>query len=310
MPPYRTLPVVVLLSLLTLTVTASATCSLPTSPGVSICSPADGQAVNYPAEITAAALGSAAITKMAVYVDGARIYFGDGDRLDVIDGGVTEGAHRLTVRAWDKGGNVYSSTRHFLVIGGGTAQCRLNSPGVNFCSPAIGSIQPMNDIAVIVGAMGDGARITRLKVFFDGTLIGDTTSSLLSLQAGTGSAAVHTMTAKAWDAEGHTFSQTTIFKTYYSGICSPKGCDPGVFIQSPGDGATVGSSFGLSAEVRGNPAPINAMKAYLDGQQVAASGGPTITAEISVTPGSHRLTVQAWDSKGSLYRTVYYIQGD
>jgi hypothetical protein len=116
-----------------------------------------------------------------------------------------------------------------------------------------------------------------------------------------------TMTAKAWDAAGHTYSASTTFTTYYDGVCSPKYCSPGVVIQSPADNSAVGHSFHLSANVNENPAPITNMKAYIDGQIVAQSGGSILSAEVSTSPGTHRLTVQAWDSDGHLYRTVYSI---
>ncbi len=305
MSQYRTW--MVLLTLVLVSAFASATCSLPSTAGVNICSPANGSNVNFPAEITASALGNAAITKMAVYVDGERLYFNSGKTLDMVDQSIKDGSHRLTVRAWDSAGNSYSSTRNFSVVGGSTAKCVPSTPGVQLCSPANGSVQPVNDFTVVAGAAGDNAPITRLQIIWRGSVIGDTTSNSITLQAGSGDPTNETLTAKAWDAAGNTYSTSTSFKTYYAAVCSPKGCDPGVFIQSPTDGSSVSSSFPLSAEVQGNPAPITAMKAYLDGQVVASSGGPTLSAQISASAGTHRLTVQAWDSESHLYKTTYSI---
>lgn len=305
MSQYRTL--LVLLTVLVVSTVASATCTLPSIASVRICTPGNGETVNYPAAITASASGKAPITKMAVYVDGERIYFDSGNQLELIDGGVKAGSHRLTVRAWDSAGNSYASTRHFTVVGGTTPKCVPSTPGVKLCSPANGSLQPVNEINVIAGATGNNSRITRLKVFWNGYTLADTTSSSITVLAGSGNPGVETLTAKAWDAAGNTYTTTTTFKTYYSGVCSDYGCDPGVFVQSPSDGSTVDSSFSLSAEVRGNPAPITGMKAYLDGQEVASSGGPTLSATLASSSGSHRLTVHAWDSQGHLYRTVYHV---
>jgi hypothetical protein len=47
---------------------------------------------------------------------------------------------------------------------------------------------------------------------------------------------------------------------------------------------------------------ITAMKAYLDNTVVATSSGPTILSNITATPGTHDVTVQAWDSAGNLYK--------
>src|SRR6185369_4982487 len=116
-------------------------------------------------------------------------------------------------------------------------------------------------------------------------LVADTTSSTVTVVAGDGPGK-QTMTAKAWDAAGHAYSTSTTFTTYYDGVCSPKYCEPGVVIQSPADNSTVGPSFHLSANVNENPAPITNMKAYIDGQVVAQSGGSILSAEVSTSPGT------------------------
>jgi hypothetical protein len=45
------------------------------------------------------------------------------------------------------------------------------------------------------------------------------------------------------------------------------------------------------------------MKAYLDNTVVASSTGATIVANVTASPGTHLLTVQAWDTAGFLYKT-------
>jgi hypothetical protein len=283
-----------------------ATCSLPSTAGVNICGPANGTTANYPAEIIASARGNASITKMAVYVDNERVHLGAGNQVDVVDSSIKSGSHRLTVRAWDTSGATYSAASNFNVVSSATSTCKPGSPGVKFCSPGNGSFQPMSDILVVAGATGNASKVTRLKIYWGSFLVADTTSSTVTVSAGDGPGK-QTMTAKAWDAAGHTYSTSTSFTTYYDGVCSPKYCSPGVVIQSPADDSTVSSSFHLSANVSENPAPITSMKAYLDGQVVAQSGGSILSAEVSASSGSHRLTVQAWDTQGHLYRTVYSI---
>jgi len=297
-----------LLALLVLisSLASAATCSAPSTAGVKICGPGNGTTANYPAEITASARGNASVTKMAVYIDNERIYLGAGNQVDVVDSSVKSGSHRLTVRAWDASGATYSAASTFNVVSSATLTCKPGSAGVKFCSPANGSFQPMSDIQVVAGATGNASKITRLKVYWGSFLVAETTSSTVTVSAGDGPGK-QTMTAKAWDAAGHTYTTSTSFTTYYDGVCSPKYCSPGVVIQSPADGSTVSSSFHLSANVSENPAPVTSMKAYIDGQVVAQSGGSILSAEVSTSPGSHRLTVQAWDSQGYLYRTVYSI---
>ena len=76
----------------------------------------------------------------------------------------------------------------------------------------------------------------------------------------------------------------------------------------PGPNSYVGNSFTITAQIRENPRPITTMKAYLDGVLVATSNGPTMTAPVENAPsGTRILTLQAWDTTGTLYRVQYNI---
>ena len=264
----------------------------------------------YPAQITAAATANAGhqITAIAVYANGSRIAYQNGaSQITDIDSSLKAGTYQLVVNAWDETGQVYSSRSSFTVAGGQTTGCVPPAPGILFCSPANGSWQPTNNVPGNVAALGDNSPITRMQVFIDGTLMQDGSMSSLQFTAGFGDAGTHTLSAKAWDQAGHVYSATTKFNTYYDGICSPKGCAPGVFIQSPTDGATVSTSFPLRADVENTNATITAMRAYLDGQLVASSAGPSMIANVDAAPGQHVLNVQAWDTQGKLYRTIEAI---
>jgi hypothetical protein len=290
--------------------TVSVACTAPSSAGVNICSPAAGQTVAYPAQISAAASANAGhnITAIAVYANGSRIAFQNGaSQITDIDSSLKAGAYQLVINAWDETGQLYSSRSSFTVAGGQTTGCVPPAAGILFCSPANGSWQPTNNVPGNVAALGDGAPITRMQVFIDGALMQDGSMSNLQFTAGFGDAGTHTLSAKAWDGAGHVYSSTTKFNTYYDGICSPKGCAPGVFIQSPGDGATVSTTFPLRADVENTNATITAMRAYFDGQLVASSSGPTMIANVDAARGQHVLNVQAWDTQGKLYRTIETI---
>ena len=290
--------------------TAAFACAVPSSPGVAICTPANGQSVTYPANITAAVSPQAGhhITAIAVYANGSRILLQNGvNQINDIDYSLTTGNYQLVVNAWDETGQVYSSQSAFSVVGGQAAACTPPAPGILFCSPANGSLQPTNNINASVGARGNNSPITRLQVFIDGQLMQDGAMSNLQFTAGFGNAGTYNFTAKAWDKAGHYYAATTQFKTYYDGICSPKGCAPGVFIQSPTNGETVSTSFPLRADVENNPAPITSMKAYIGNTLVASSSGPTMIAQVTAARGTHVLTIQAWDTQGKLYRTTETI---
>jgi hypothetical protein len=303
---WKTIAIAIMLVLIP--VAAVASCAVPGSPGVVICAPANGQTVNYPAEITAAARAANGlpITAINIYVDGLKV-LGEShvSQVDDIDFGIKQGTHSLTVHAWDSSGQMYAAKETFSVLGGNEPTCTPSSPGIKFCSPANGSYQPESDFKSLIGALGQGSAITKLSVWFDNEPVGTVATNNFSFDAGT-TVGTHTESAKAWDAAGHTYTAAVTFKTYYDANCDPYGggCNPGVFITAPANGAGVGTSFQISAEVKENPAPIIGMKAYLDGVKVASSSGPTLLANVTAAAGSHRLNVQAWDNKGNLYKTV------
>ena len=58
----------------------------------------------------------------------------------------------------------------------------------------------------------------------------------------------------------------------------------------------------IAAAANGGSNKITAMKAYIDGTQVASSTASSLNASVAKAAGSHNLTVNAWDSSGKLYQ--------
>jgi len=78
----------------------------------------------------------------------------------------------------------------------------------------------------------------------------------------------------------------------------------GIAICSPKTGSTVSSPVKISATANGLSKKITTMKAYIDGKQVAFSSTNTLNASVPEPVGSHKLTVNAWDSTGKLYQAT------
>jgi FG-GAP-like repeat/Bacterial Ig domain len=76
----------------------------------------------------------------------------------------------------------------------------------------------------------------------------------------------------------------------------------GVAICSPISGSTVTSPVKIAAAANGGSNKITAMKAYIDGTQVASSTTSSLNASVTKAAGSHKLTVNAWDNTGKLYQ--------
>jgi hypothetical protein len=76
----------------------------------------------------------------------------------------------------------------------------------------------------------------------------------------------------------------------------------GVHVCSPTANATVTSPVAISAAANGGTKPITAMKAYIDGKQVASSSGASLKASVTSGGGTHTLNVNAWNSAGTVFK--------
>ena len=228
------------------------------------------------------------------------------------DGSMTNGSNRVTVKVWDTDGNLYQAQRSFYVTGFGVGKCSTPSTaGMNLCWPAPGSVQPNGAVAISATAKGLNSNIRYVNIYVDGKfLVGQPGNSIVT---GAGmSAGTHTVTARAVDNAGHIFNASNTFKTFYSYDCNPKtgACSPGIVINKPG-AEDVPTTFTVQADVQNNPAPISAMKVYIDGVVKASSSGPGLTTSLTLpTNTTHRMVIKAWDTSGKIYESYQnlYVQ--
>jgi len=78
----------------------------------------------------------------------------------------------------------------------------------------------------------------------------------------------------------------------------------GVHVCSPASGATVPSPVAINSAASGGSFPIVAIKAYIDGTQVAATETNTMRTSVAKAAGNHQLAVNAWDSNDKVYQTI------
>lgn len=291
---------------------AMAQCAAPSTAGVRICQPSANSIVSGTAHIESAAeTSSGSITSTTVTIDGKAIFTNAGPQVSLFPGGIANGTHNLVITAKDNFGRTYKASESFSVTGNPPFSCPISTVGVRICYPAAGEYVSQN-LAMSIGFKGV-ANITRVRSYVDHLAVFDYTpytgeQSVLGEGSPT-TAGNHTLTVVAWDAQGHVYSSKVGFTAFYDGSCPPKGnvCQPGIYSNGPYDGQDVGSPFRISFDVQNNPAPITAMKAYLNGRVVAISSGPTLDQEVTANPGTQILTIQAWDSAGKLYRSVQNV---
>jgi hypothetical protein len=296
-----------------LPVFASATCAEPSSAGIRICQPSANSTVyQLPHIEVAASPSSGSINSTKVFIDGKQVLENLGPGVDLFPGGLSNGTHHLVIRATDDFGRTYQASEYFGVTGNLPSSCHPGAVGVRICSPASGTVISQN-LAFAVGFRG-AAKVTHVRAFVDNKLKADFTPPFgnpdeIFAEVGSVTAGLHTLKITATDSAGHTYQGSAGFKAFYEGDCPPKGntCTPGIYMNQPFDGDDVAATFRVSASVENNPAPINAMKVYLNGHQVAQSPGPVLDQEITTAKGTKIMVIQAWDSAGKLYRITQNV---
>ncbi|MGH9565120.1 MAG: alkaline phosphatase family protein, partial [Candidatus Angelobacter sp.] len=90
---------------------------------------------------------------------------------------------------------------------------------------------------------------------------------------------------------------------------SPSGCTAvtnGVTVCSPVAGSSVGSPVRFTAAAK-SVHPITAIRIYIDNVSAYFTRASTLDAGLPVSPGSHNVVVQAWDSAGTVWKTPLTI---
>jgi hypothetical protein len=291
---------------------AAAQCAAPSTSGVHICQPSANSVISGTPHIeTAAEPSSGTITSTTVAIDGKAIFTNAGPQVNLVPGGIANGTHSMVITAQDNFGRSYKATESFTVTGNPPSTCPLSTVGVRICYPAPGQFVSQN-LVMTFGFKG-AANITHVRTYVDSKVnFEDSPYPGEQWIEGEGSPTTpgnHTLTVVAWDAQGHVYSSKVGFTAFYDGSCPPKGdvCQPGIYSNGPFDGQDVSSPFRISFDVQNNPAPITAMKAYLNGAVVAVSSGPTLDQQVTANKGTQILTIQAWDNAGKLYRSVQNV---
>lgn len=176
--------------------------------------------------------------------------------------------------------------------------CTLSSttPCVSICSPAA------NSTVASPVRVNAGARSSRMLVYMQiyidgvhrGTFYTAAVDQSYSLTPGT-----HGITVQAKDSSG-VFTKKSISVTISAA--------PTVIINSPFNNALVGSPVAVRATATAAPGgTIAKMYIYLDGVNVYSTVASSINTSIAASVGTHRLTVQARDSRGAYGKSTIYV---
>jgi hypothetical protein len=154
----------------TVTVTSGGGGCLPSSPGVSICAPANNANTGTSVTITAGALSpSGNMSAMRGYIDNVSVFTVSNpsvsNSMQVTQTvNVAPGSHQLVVVGYPSTGGYVAGSESFTTSG--TINCLPTAPGATICSPA-NHATVTSPVAISAGATTSSGYITAIRVYVD-----------------------------------------------------------------------------------------------------------------------------------------------
>jgi glucose/arabinose dehydrogenase len=173
------------------------------------------------------------------------------------------------------------------------------SPSVTICSPRNGST--VTNPVAIAAVTTSSTPVTTMKVYVDGDekfrTSGGQFHTHMTLPTGK-----RTITVNAWNAEGG-FRSTSVVTVQNATACQPNTANPSVTICTPLNGSTVTSPVHVVA-LTTSSLPVSTMRIYVDYSPVYTVRSNKIDTFLTLSPGTRRLEVKAWNSSGSFSQQI------
>ncbi len=202
--------------------------------------------------------------------------------------------------------NGYSADTNFYMVSASAPPCTLSttSPSVTICTPT-SNATVTSPLTVTAGAT-DSQLISTIQLFVDGIANTKQSGAVLNTSAPL-TPGSHRITVQAQDVTGLIFKQT-LYVTAGSGTspCTLNTASPSVTICTPANNATVTSPLTVSAGTT-DTNPVSTIQLYVDGSAKVTQNGGTLNGSVTLTAGSHKLTVQAKDSTGTTFKQTIYV---
>ena len=204
--------------------------------------------------------------------------------------GAGEGAHPLTVKAFDGAGNVRSSDGVWVTVDNTAPATAITAPAQN--ALVGGSVQ-------VTATASDTNGVAKVELYVDGTLIGNDTSEPYQMGWNTsgGVEGAHTLTLKAYDTAGNAGTSAAVMVNLDSTL-------PDAALTSPAQGTWHRGTLALEATA--SDAHGVARVEFYDGTTLLGTDSTSPytlswnTVSAAVTNGAHTLKVKAFDLAGNV----------
>ena len=256
----------------------AAPCTLnPTSPSVTICTPANGANVSSPVNIVAGTTDTSPVLAMAIYVDNVLATKQNVSEINVSIN-MSPGNHYIVVQEWDQAGNIPKTPINITVSA-------TNPPPTISFSASPTSISSGGS-ATLTWNTGNATSVT-----IDNGIGSVATSGSLSVTP----VATTTYTLTATGPGGSATATATVSVGSTGGSCSPSSAVPSINICAPTNGSTVSSPVHIQAAPNSNNGVI-AIAAYVDNVLAYKQNVQTLDTFINRSNGNHYVVVQFWDN--------------
>ncbi len=224
-----------------------------TTPSVNINNPLNGAVVSGTVTVQVSATDNVGVTSVVLKADGNTVGTSNAAPYNFYwnTSGISSGTHTLTATATDAAGN---SKSHNIQVGYNTpAGSDITPPSVSITSPVNGS-SVSSTISVAVSA-SDNVGVSNVTLYVDGAVLSSDAAAPynFSLNTGTLSSGVHTISAIARDAAGNNNSNAIQVSVNTEVISPPSSLPSSVVLLMPpvqnqgGEGSCVAFAVGYAA---------------------------------------------------------------
>jgi acid phosphatase len=244
---------------------------------VNVSAPLPNAQVASPVHIQATTSNSSPITAIQIYVDNALRCQVNSAQVNT-NLPMSAGKHYIVVQSWDKAGGIHKTGVNVTV-----------QPQAVVVSSPLPNATVASPVPVIASGMGASA-VRTMQVFVDGTLkyqvSGNTVNTNQTMSLGK-----HNIVVQATDQTGAVTRSTVTVNA----------ARPSISLFSPNAATALTSPVQVSATTQ-DPTPVHTVQVYVDGGLRSELTNTGVLQPMLITPGSHSIMVQAWNTAGQTYK--------